>query len=144
MAQFVVPAVIGLIAGKAMSKKSSPAPAPAPASFAGMKPGAMTAGLSPFGPPPPAPPPQPAAEGAAATAVPVSTGAGSTSASGGVEEAAAIKAAASGPAETAVADTATKGRRSTITTGPQGLLASAEDPATLRKRRSLMGSGLIK
>ena len=45
---------------------------------------------------------------------------------------------AKGSAEAAVADTAKKGRRSTIETAPQGLLA----PAKTRKKRSLMG-GLI-
>ena len=43
-----------------------------------------------------------------------------------------------GPAEAAAADTAKKGRRSTIGTTSQGLLA----PAKTRKQRSLMG-GLI-
>lgn len=76
-------------------------------------------------------------EGAAAPVEP-DTGAGTTTAQAGVEEAAIIKAEAKGPAEAAVADTAKKGRRSTIETTPQGLLA----PAKTRKRRSLMG-GLI-
>ena len=50
-------------------------------------------------------------------------------------DAAAIEAVAEGDAEKKVAETARKGRRATIQTGPQGLLTAART----RRRRSLMG-----
>tara|TARA_Y100001937_G_scaffold91749_1_gene124197 strand:+ start:1618 stop:2172 length:555 start_codon:yes stop_codon:yes gene_type:complete len=56
-------------------------------------------------------------------------------AASGEAEAAEIIAEAGGEAEEKVADAATKGRRSTVRTTPQGLLAQAPT----RKRRSLMG-----
>ena len=94
----------------------------------------------------PVQPPTPgsAVEGAAAAVIPVSTGAGSTTASGGQAEAALITAAATGEAEKKVAETAAQGRRSTILTTSLGLLADAEAAGQLRKRRSLMGGGLIQ
>jgi hypothetical protein len=55
-----------------------------------------------------------------------------------------IAAAATGEAEKAVAETAAKGRRSAILTSAQGLLADEEPTGQLRRRRSLMGGGLIK
>ena len=76
-------------------------------------------------------------EGAAAPLKP-DTGAGTTSAQAGQEEAAAIEATAEGEAETKVADTARKGRRKTVATSAQGLLSKAPT----RRRRSLM-SGLL-
>jgi hypothetical protein len=78
-------------------------------------------------------------EGAGAPEAP-DTGVGTTTASGGQEEAQIIEAAAQGPAETNVAETARRGRRSTIATTPRGLLTDGK--SALRKRRSLMG-GLI-
>lgn len=76
-------------------------------------------------------------EGAAAPLKP-DTGAGTTSAKAGQEEAAAIEATSEGEAETKVADTARKGRRKTIATSAKGLLSAPP----VRKRRSLMG-GLL-
>jgi len=73
-------------------------------------------------------------EGAAAPEEP-DTGAETTTAKGGQEEAAIIKEEAKGEAEKKVADVATTSRRSTVKTTPQGLLAEAPT----RKRRSLMG-----
>jgi len=55
-----------------------------------------------------------------------------------------IAAAATGDAEKAVAETAAKGRRSTILTSSLGLLADQEATGQLRRRRSLMGGGLIQ
>ena len=63
---------------------------------------------------------------------------GISTAASGEAEAAAIEATAEGDAETKVADTARKGRRSQIATSAKGLLSKAPT----RKRRSLM-SGLI-
>jgi outer membrane biosynthesis protein TonB len=123
---------------------AAPAPAPAPV-------------VAPPTPTPPAPPapvvaPQPApvaapaptpaskpapTEGAAAPAIPVSTGIGSTAASGGRAETAAIMAEAAGPAEEEAARTASRGRRSTIATGPQGILGTSG----ARAARSLVGGG---
>ena len=96
--------------------------------------------------PPPAPkPPTPitaAPVTTTATSAPVTVGGapepvtvGQTSAASGEMDAAAIEAVAEGPAEEKVADTARRGRRSTIQTGPQGLLTTART----RRRRSLMG-----
>lgn len=65
-------------------------------------------------------------------------GVGIGTAASGEAEAAAIEATAEGDAETKVADTARKGRRSQIATSAKGLLSKAPT----RKRRSLM-SGLI-
>ena len=77
-----------------------------------------------------------------ATSAPVTPGGepepvtvGQTSAASGEMDAAAIEAVAEGPAEEKVAETARKGRRATIQTGPQGLLTTAKT----RRRRSLMG-----
>ena len=94
----------------------------------------------------PVQPPTPgsAVEGPAAALIPVSSGAGTTSAAGGQAEAALIASAATGEAEKKVAETATQGRRSTILTSALGLLADAEATGQLRKRRSLMGGGLIQ
>jgi hypothetical protein len=47
-------------------------------------------------------------------------------------------------AEAAAVDSTTRGRASTILTGVQGLLAEEEPTGQLRRRRSLMGGGLIK
>jgi hypothetical protein len=47
-------------------------------------------------------------------------------------------------AEAAAVDSTTRGRASTILTGMQGLLADEEPTGQLRRRRSLMGGGLIK
>ena len=66
---------------------------------------------------------------------------GINTAASGVIEAEQIRAAADGPSEAAVAETATKGRRATIQTTPQGLLGT---PAKTRRRRSLMGGGLLQ
>jgi outer membrane biosynthesis protein TonB len=135
---------IDLLGGGKKEKKEKPKPAPAPAP-------APTPPPAPKPPKPPKPPapkpkpkPKPAAkpsptEGRGAPKKP-DTGAGTTTAKAGREEAAIIKAQAEGPAEEKVAETAKKGRRSTIATTPQGLLTS--EPST-RRRRSLMG-GLIK
>lgn len=65
---------------------------------------------------------------------------GISTAASGVIEAEQIRAAADGPSEAAVAETATKGRRATIQTTPQGLLGSE---AKTRRKRSLMGGGLL-
>jgi hypothetical protein len=66
---------------------------------------------------------------------------GINTAASGVIEAEQIRAAADGPSEAAVGETATKGRRATIQTTPQGLLGT---PAKTRRRRSLMGGGLLQ
>ena len=66
---------------------------------------------------------------------------GISTAASGVIEAEQIRAAADGPSEAAVAETATKGRRATIQTTPQGLLGSE---AKTRRKRSLMGGGLLE
>jgi hypothetical protein len=112
------------------SSASAPAPAPAPAPT-----------------PAPTPTPPPAPEPVAATPIAeapvpreVREQIGRTTAQSGEAEAQAIEATAAGPAEKAVAETARKGRRSTIATTPQGLMAVA--PEQVRRRRSLMG-GLI-
>lgn len=70
------------------------------------------------------------------------TAGGTGTASSGVAEAEQIIAQADGPAEAAVAETAKKGRRANIQTTSQGLLSDEDDP-NLRRRRSLMGGGLI-
>jgi len=46
--------------------------------------------------------------------------------------------------ETAAIESTRGGRASTILTGPQGLLAEQEPEGQLRRRRSLMGGGLIQ
>ena len=61
---------------------------------------------------------------------------GISTAASGVIEAEQIRAAADGPSEAAVAETAMKGRRATIQTTPQGLLGTE---AKTRRKRSLMG-----
>jgi hypothetical protein len=66
------------------------------------------------------------------------TGAGTSTAKGGEEEAAKLEEIAGGEAEKKLADTVRKGRRSTIKTTPKGLLAQAP----VRPRRSLLG-GLL-
>jgi len=69
------------------------------------------------------------------------TGAGTTTAVGAEEEADTLEEVAKGDAEEKVADTIrSTGRRSTIQTTSKGLLTEAPT----RKRRSLMGGGLIK
>lgn len=141
-------AVGGVLGASLMGRSGGAAAAPAPA------PAPVVAPPTPVPPPPPAPvvAPQPApvaapaptpaskpapTEGAAAPAIPVSTGIGSTAASGGRAETAAIMAEAAGPAEEEAARTASRGRRSTIATGPQGILGSAG----ARAARSLVGGG---
>jgi outer membrane biosynthesis protein TonB len=125
--------------GGSSTPEPAPAPAPAPTPPPAPKPPKPPAPKpAPKPKPKPAPKPSPT-EGKGAPKKP-DTGAGTTTAKAGVEEAAIIKAQAEGPAEEKVAETAKKGRRSTIATTPQGLLTS--EPAT-RRRRSLMG-GLIK
>lgn len=135
---------IDLLGGGGGSSTPEPAPAPAPAPTPPPAPKPPKPPKPPAPKPKPKPKPKPAAkpsptEGRGAPKKP-DTGAGTTTAKAGVEEAAIIKAQAEGPAEEKVAETAKKGRRSTIATTPQGLLTS--EPAT-RRRRSLMG-GLIK
>lgn len=85
----------------------------------------------------PEPPEDP---GPAPAPVTTSSNSGRGDASGGRADAEEIRATAEGPAEEKVADTAEKGRRSTIQTSPQGLLS---DDVPTRKKRSLMGGGLI-
>lgn len=67
---------------------------------------------------------------------------GTGTAAAGVAEAKQIVAQADGAAEAAVAETAKKGQRANILTTSQGLLSDEDDP-NLRRRRSLMGGGLI-
>ena len=116
----------------------TPTPPPAPVTTAPTTP-------APTPTPPPAPTaPTPIAEApvtTTATSAPVTPGGapepvtvGQTSAASGEMDAAAIEAIAEGPAEKKVAETARKGRRATIQTGPQGLLTAART----RRRRSLM------
>ena len=116
----------------------TPTPPPAPVTTAPTTP-------APTPTPPPAPTaPTPIAEApvtTTATSAPVTPGGapepvtvGQTSAASGEMDAAAIEAVAEGPAEKKVAETARKGRRATIQTGPQGLLTTAKT----RRRRSLM------
>ena len=121
---------VDLLAPFRSGTSSAPAPAPAPAPT-----------------PAPTPTPPPAPEPVAATPIAeapvpreVREQIGRTTAQSGEAEAQAIEATAAGPAEKAVAETARKGRRSTIATTPQGLIAVA--PEQVRRRRSLMG-GLI-
>lgn len=91
---------------------------------------------------PPAPPvAAPVVEGPKAADVPLSTGIGSSTAAGGQAEAAAIAETTESDVEKAAGETAAKGRRSTILTTAQGLLA--ETSGQLRRRRSLLGGGLI-
>jgi len=71
----------------------------------------------------------------------ITAGGGGTAADGDAE-ADQIIAQADGDAEAAVADAARKGRRGNILTTSQGLLSDEDDP-NLRRRRSLMGGGLI-
>ena len=121
---------------------SSPAPKPKPA------PAPAPVAAAPTPTPPPAPkPPTPitaAPVTTTATSAPVTPGGapepvtvGQTSAASGEMDAAAIEAVAEGDAEKKVAETARKGRRATIQTGPQGLLTRART----RRRRSLIGGG---
>jgi len=70
------------------------------------------------------------------------TAGGTGTAAAGNDEANQIIANADGDAEAAVADAARKGRRGNILTTSQGLLTDEDDP-NLRRRRSLMGGGLI-
>ena len=84
--------------------------------------------------------PDPTTEGDKAPTAP-DTGAGTTTAVGAKEEADTLEAGATGDAEKKVADTIRKrGRRSTIQTTSKGLLTSAPT----RRRRSLMGGGLLR
>ena len=87
--------------------------------------------LPPPAPAVPTPPPAPAPSAV-----------GSTSAASGQAETAAIMAESEGPAEDAAAQTASRGRRSTILTGPQGILGTGGT----RAGRSLMAgaAGLIR
>lgn len=123
-----------------------PAPAPTPPRAPTPPPRTSTPPPAPTPTPPPAPTaPTPIAEApvtTTATSAPVTPGGapepvtvGQTSAASGEMDAAAIEAVAEGPAEKKVAETARKGRRATIQTGPQGLLTTART----RRRRSLMG-----
>ena len=72
-----------------------------------------------------------------------STSAGT--AGGGVAEAVVATTQSTGPAETEAISFYEKGRRSTILTGPQGLLSTPASAASsmLRSRRGLVGEGLI-
>ena len=86
---------------------------------------------TPVPPKPPAPPP------------PINPpGGGTNTADSGKTEADILRNIAEGPAEEKVADTMELGRRSTIMTTPGGLLTDPNDP-NLRRKRSLMGGGLI-
>ena len=105
-------------------RRPAPAPAPTPPPTP-----VTTAPTTPA--PTPTPPPAPTAP----TPIAEAPGTGVTSAASGEAEAAAIEATAEGPAEKKVAETARRGRRATIQTGPQGLLTTART----RRRRSLMG-----
>ena len=124
--------------------RPAPAPTPPPASVVTAP--TPTPPPAPTPTPPPAPtPPTPIVSApvtTTATSAPVTPGGepepvtvGQTSAASGEMDAAAIEAVAEGPAEAKVAETARKGRRATIQTGPQGLLTTAKT----RRRRSLMG-----
>lgn len=62
---------------------------------------------------------------------------------GGQAEAAAAMETSVGPAEDQAISFYEKGRRSTILTQATGLLTEAADQGTFRRRRSLVGSGLI-
>ena len=123
-----------------------PAPAPTPPPAPVVTAPTPTPPPAPTPTPPPAPtPPTPIVSApvtTTATSAPVTPGGepepvtvGQTSAASGEMDAAAIEAVAEGPAEAKVAETARKGRRATIQTGPQGLLTTAKT----RRRRSLMG-----
>lgn len=113
-------------------KRSTPAPAPEP------EPEPEPDPTPPSNPtPPPAPTPTPPI-----VSTPSNPNTGVNTAQGGRDDAAVIRATSDGPAEKKVADTAEKGRRSTIMTTPGGLLTDEKDPG-LRRRRSLMGGGLI-
>ena len=117
------------IFGRPASDRSSPAPA---------APDAPTT-PAPVAKAPEVPkPPKGTATTATAPDPEEKSGVGMTTAASGEAEAAAIEATAEGDAETKVADTARKGRRSQIATSAKGLLSKAPT----RKRRSLM-SGLI-
>ena len=84
--------------------------------------------------------PDPTTEGDKAPTEP-DVGAGTTTAVGAEEEADTLEAGATGEAEKKVADTIRKkGRRSTIQTTSRGLLSAAPT----RRRRSLMGGGLLR
>tara|TARA_R100001510_G_scaffold43764_1_gene40221 strand:+ start:50 stop:709 length:660 start_codon:yes stop_codon:yes gene_type:complete len=84
--------------------------------------------------------PDPTTEGDKAPTTP-DTGAGTTTAVGAEEEADTLEAGATGDAEKKVADTIRKrGRRRNIATSAQGLLSQAPT----RRRRSLMGGGLLR
>ena len=86
------------------------------------------------------PPPEPPAE--TTEPVKLEPEGGSTTTAGSAEaEADILEAGATGDAEKKVADTIRKrGRRSTIQTTSKGLLTSAPT----RRRRSLMGGGLLR
>lgn len=133
----VTAAATGSLMNQGGSSTSAPAPAPTTAT--------ETQPTVPTPPPPPQPvtPIQPVTPFTYDYTNPYAF-IGNTTAASGQKEAEAIRATASGPAEAAVADTATKGRRSTIATTPRGLLAEEEAPGILRQRRSLIGGGLIK
>ena len=106
---------------KAKVAEPEPDPDPAPA-------------RNPTPPAPPAPTPP-------VVRTPSTPNTGRNTSSGGRDDATNIRNTAEGPAEEKVADTAEKGRRATIETTPGGLLT---DPDMLRRRRSLMGRGLIE
>ena len=55
-----------------------------------------------------------------------------------------LAGATTSEAEAAAVDSTTRGRASTVLTGMQGLLAEEEPTGQVRRRRSLMGGGLIQ
>jgi hypothetical protein len=77
-----------------------------------------------------------------APSAPAAAGVGESTAASGQAETAAIMAEAAGPAEVAAAQTASRGRRSTIATTAQGILGTGGT----RAGRSLMAgaAGLIR
>jgi hypothetical protein len=93
---------------------------------------AMAAAAAPAQPAP-APVVQPVAPPAATTPVP-------PAAPAPVD----LAGATTSEAEAAAVDSTTRGRASTVLTGMQGLLAEEDPEGLLRRRRSLMGGGLIK
>jgi len=136
--------------------KPAPAPAPAPAPEPEPEPEpeieTPIEDLVPQAPEPepepitPTPEPDPGAEdggpglteGEGAPEEP-DTGAGTTTAEAGKEEAEILREVAQGPAEAAVAETVEAGRRETILTTPQGLTTKAK---TRRKRSMISGEEL--
>lgn len=149
----------GVVGGTLLARQLAPKPpaAPAVAPVAPVTPvAAVPTPVPPAAPTPPAPITAPAAEvkpaapaaetkPAATTPAPAPAPApaptvGQTSAASGQMEEAAVKAVSAGAAEDKAAETAARGRRSTIATGPQGILGASGT----RQRRSLVGGGLIR